>query len=621
LNIVDNAGSIAFSAVTYTVVENDGNAILNLVRTGGSNGTVSVNWAVIGGTAIAGQDFFGASGTVVFANGETQKAIILPINNDTAVEGIETATLALSGAAGGARVGSPSSAVLRIIDGDAGVIIAAGSALISESFPSANNIIESNEVVTLLLALRNVGVVDDNVTATLVYSNGTGVAPTNALAAANLQQQTYTNLIAGGTPISRPFTFRASGANGTRLAVTLLLTNAAGVFLGDVTFEFTIGRHTVPFQNANAIIINDPDGSAPMAPASPYPSTITVSGVGGPVNGLTVTLFNITHNYPDDLDILLIAPDGRRVMLMSDAGLGGTGTPNALNNATITFDDAAAVQIPDSGVISNGTYRCANWSTINDPMTGFPLGTAFGNTSLATFNGMNPNGVWSLYIVDDKDQDAGIIANGWSLNILTEQPVIPGADLALSVTDSPDPVITNGVITYTVAVTNFGPASANAVSVTSTLPPGAQLLSATPSGSQSPSTVTMNFGSIASGSGAIGTITVRAPGSAASLAFNATVDAGEEDLNTVNNTVSIQTTVNDPAAPLPPTATLVAARSGSNLMLSWQTQTNVVLEVRGTMWSGSWATSPNAVTTNNGVSTVTVPLSSGSSFFRLRRVP
>ena len=41
--------------------------------------------------------------------------------------------------------------------------------------------------------------------------------------------------------------------------------------------------------------------------ASPYPSTINVVGVPGSVNKLTVQISGLTHPYPADLDILLVA--------------------------------------------------------------------------------------------------------------------------------------------------------------------------------------------------------------------------------------------------------------------------------------------------------------------------
>jgi hypothetical protein len=121
-----------------------------------------------------------------------------------------------------------------------------------------------------------------------------------------------------------------------------------------------------------------------------------------------VTLDRISHTYPDDLDILLVAPGGQKVLLMSDAG-GGTG----INNVTLTFDDAAASNLPDSSAIVSGTYKPTDFTTgdaFPSPAPAGPYGTA-----LSVFNGLNPNGTWSLYVMDDAAGDSGSIAGGWSL--------------------------------------------------------------------------------------------------------------------------------------------------------------------------------------------------------------
>src|SRR5215204_3369045 len=54
--------------------------------------------------------------------------------------------------------------------------------------------------------------------------------------------------------------------------------------------------------------------------ANPYPSDIQISGLTGLITGVAVNLENFSHTSPDDVDILLVAPSGRRIVLMSDAG-------------------------------------------------------------------------------------------------------------------------------------------------------------------------------------------------------------------------------------------------------------------------------------------------------------
>ena len=114
------AGSLQFSAATYSVAENGGNATITITRTGGSAGAVGVSFATSNGTATAPADYTAVTQTVSFANGDTaNKTVSIPIVNDTSVERNETVNLALSSPTGGATLGSPSTAVLTITDNDA----------------------------------------------------------------------------------------------------------------------------------------------------------------------------------------------------------------------------------------------------------------------------------------------------------------------------------------------------------------------------------------------------------------------------------------------------------------------------------------------------------------------
>ena len=101
LTITDNdaapAGTLQFSAATYSVAENGGNATITVTRTGGSAGAVGVSFATSNGTATAGQDYTATSQTVSFGNGDTaNKTVNIPILEDTTAEGNETVNLALS---------------------------------------------------------------------------------------------------------------------------------------------------------------------------------------------------------------------------------------------------------------------------------------------------------------------------------------------------------------------------------------------------------------------------------------------------------------------------------------------------------------------------------------------
>ena len=94
-------------------------------------------------------------------------------------------------------------------------------------------------------------------------------------------------------------------------------------------------------------------------------------------------------------------------------------------------------------------------------------------------------------------------------------PSTPAADLSLTKTDSPDPVLAGELLTYTLTVHNAGPRSATGVTLTDTLPAGVTFDSATPSQgscSEASGTVTCALGTIANGADASVEIKVTAPG-------------------------------------------------------------------------------------------------------------
>lgn len=176
-------------------------------------------------------------------------------------------------------------------------------------------------------------------------------------------------------------------------------------------------RQTV-FINPNPIIIND------AAPASPYPSTITVSGVPGTIpstpGSVKVTLCSFNHSFSDDIGIVLVGPTSAALLLQD-----GAGDDPDMNNITYTLSDTGATTLPDLTDWAAGTYKPTNYFTGSD----FPIpgpGTSYNEpgptgsgtaTFSSTFGGTNPNGTWSLYVVDFVSADFGSIGCGWRLEI------------------------------------------------------------------------------------------------------------------------------------------------------------------------------------------------------------
>jgi hypothetical protein len=108
--------------------------------------------------------------------------------------------------------------------------------LISESCSPGNGTPDPGEAVTVSLTLTNFGGVDTtNLVVTLLTTNGVTLpgAPQN-----------YGAVIAGGAPVSKSFTFTASGACGDLISPTFQMQDGARN-LGTVAFNFRLGVTTL----------------------------------------------------------------------------------------------------------------------------------------------------------------------------------------------------------------------------------------------------------------------------------------------------------------------------------------------------------------------------------------
>ena len=125
----------------------------------------------------------------------------------------------------------------------------------------------------------------------------------------------------------------------------------------------------------------------------------------------------------------------------------------------------------------------------------------------------------------------------------------PQADLRLTKTDSPDPVVARANLTYTIAAQNLGPGSASEVVLTDPLPADASFVSVTTTqgsctrtGGKSDGLLTCNLGTINAFTTATVTVVV-SPARAGTLTNTATVQAGTPDPDTTNNAATATTTV------------------------------------------------------------------------------
>ena len=130
------------------------------------------------------------------------------------------------------------------------------------------------------------------------------------------------------------------------------------------------------------------------------------------------------------------------------------------------------------------------------------------------------------------------------------------ADLAVTKSDTPDPVISGGgQLTYSITVSNNGPDDATNVLLVDTLPAEVTFDTATPSAGDCDQVVTLGevecrLGSLASGNNMTVTfvVTPDTVEEATSITNTVAVSATEEDPNLENNTASASSTVNPPGS-------------------------------------------------------------------------
>jgi subtilisin-like proprotein convertase family protein len=177
----------------------------------------------------------------------------------------------------------------------------------------------------------------------------------------------------------------------------------------EINVPFKVQTNTYSYTNLAGITIRDNTTS------TPYPSSITVSNVTGMVDKVTVILRGVAQTYLSDIDLMMSGPSNQTVILMSDVGANTSTT-----GLDFIFDDAAATSLWSNSIptITNGTYRVSNFSESWRLTDTWPAPAPAQNITnkLSVFTSKNPNGVWSVWSVDDGPNDFGSIRS-WELNI------------------------------------------------------------------------------------------------------------------------------------------------------------------------------------------------------------
>ena len=157
-----------------------------------------------------------------------------------------------------------------------------------------------------------------------------------------------------------------------------------------------------------------------LGPSKQYPAAITVSGFKrGRIKDVNVRIPAFFHDFPRDVDLLLVGPQGQQAIIFSDVG-GNTPTPSQRD---VTLDDEATQVLTANDPLVNGTFKPTNGDGVDVFPAPAPAISATIGSALSVFDGTNPNGQWQLFLVDDGADDGGVLlAPGWTITITARVP-------------------------------------------------------------------------------------------------------------------------------------------------------------------------------------------------------
>jgi hypothetical protein len=215
-------GSVQFTVSSVVLIEDVGTITLTVQRTGGTVGNLNVDYSTTDGTAIAGQDYTAASGTLNFTAGETSKTIQIPILDDATTETNETFTVGLRNNTSPETVGAPSTVFVTLQDRSTTPLISVANVSVVEG----NTGTTTNLVFTISLSAATGRAVTGNFATSNISAFGSATCATQG---ADYESRTGTfSFTPGSTTVMVPI--KVCGDNSAEADETfrVLLTNPSG---------------------------------------------------------------------------------------------------------------------------------------------------------------------------------------------------------------------------------------------------------------------------------------------------------------------------------------------------------------------------------------------------------
>jgi hypothetical protein len=668
--ILDNDTLVSFGAASSSGAESATAVNIPVSLSNASSQTISVNYAVTGGTATGGgTDYTLASGTLTFAPGTTTQNIALSVNDDALNEANETVQITLSSPVN-ASLGATSVHTYTITDNDPAPNVAFNATsssglenITAVSIPVSLNA-ASGQSVTVAYAVTggtatgggvdytlasgtltfNAGTTTQNISVTIVNDTAsepsetiqiTLSSPTNATLGTNTVY-TYT-ILDNDTTVAFGTATSSGSESATAVNIPVSLSNASsqtisvnyavtgGTATGSGT-DYTLASGTLTFapgtatQNIALAVVNDAldenDETIQLTLSSP-----TNAALGA----ISVHTYTITDNDPTptvgfnaasssglenitavNIPVSLSAASGLSVSVayaVTGGSATGGGTDYTLANGTLTFaagttskniavtivNDAAVepietIQITLSAPV-NATLGTAThiYSILNDDNTA-PVAT---NASFTTSKNVAVSGTLAATDAENDPLTFSIVANG-ALGTAVITNAATGAftytpKTGVRGTDTftfkaNDGSLNSNTATVTVKINNGKPvASASQITAISAAPASGSFTASDPD--SDPLTYTVLS------SGTLGTLTV----DPATGAFTYTVQnnsGGEDQItfqvtdgqdvsNTATLTIKIPPPITFGSGPIIPgtfvvnVPSVVTSGAGSNLTIVW----------------------------------------------------
>ncbi|MGB7923587.1 MAG: Calx-beta domain-containing protein [Pyrinomonadaceae bacterium] len=390
---VPQPGTLQFDSATYSAGEGDGTVTLNVTRTGGSDGAVSVQYATADGSATsgAGNDYTGQSGTLNWANGDTaSKPITITLLEDATFEGSESFTVTLNTPTGGATLGTPSTATVTINDNDA-----------APTF-SINDVthMEGNSGTTAyVFTITKTGSTTQNATVSYETVDGSATSPSDFTAIpatplvfmpADMSMQ-VTVFVNGDTDVEPdPETF------------TVHLSSPLNASITDADGTGTIENDDVA--NADPTISDIPNQTVSQDNSVTAP--FTVGDAETPAASLTLTGTSSDQTLVPDANITFGGTGANRTVTVTPAP-GQTGTATI----TVTVHDAANATASDSFLLTVNPVTC--YAAPSDMVSWY---TAEGNTN--DIQGTNNGTLAGAYA-------SGKVGQAFSLDGIDDKVTVP----------------------------------------------------------------------------------------------------------------------------------------------------------------------------------------------------